>query len=242
MHAIKIHNFKKENVFLIGNCRFDHYFKLKRQNFIRKKQNYILFISCKIRVDEIYYLKLLNQILKDNKKIFKNTKIIYRLHPQDKNLAIIKSIDRLENVKIDKSVFSDNQVPYFKNDINILKKNYIPLLVNAHFLVGCISSVIIEGLIFNKSYIGIAFKKKFDGFYNPKWWFKNFIHLKGFEKVDNVRLSFNEKQYEKKVLKMFKRRKIKTDYSITKKQLGYFYHKDKLPYDKKILQIVKQIL
>ena len=31
MHAVKIHNFKKNNVFLIGNCRFDNYFKLKKK-------------------------------------------------------------------------------------------------------------------------------------------------------------------------------------------------------------------
>ena len=242
MHALKIHNFKKENVFLIGNCRFDNYFKLKKEDFKKANQNYILFIACKIRVDEVYYLELLNRIIRKNKKIFGNTKIIYRLHPQDKNISVIKSLDSLENVVLDKSVFADNKVPYFKNDLNILKKNYIPLILNAKFIVGCISSVIIEGLIFNKSYLGIAFKKKIDDFYNPDWWFKNFIHLEGFQRVDNVNLSFNEKQYEKMFIQMFKKIKLDKNYSKTKKQLDYFYHKDKLSYDKRIQEIVQKVL
>ena len=157
MHAIKIHNFKKENVFLVGNCRFDNYFKLKKENFKKFNQNYILFIACKIRVDEIYYLEFLNRIIRENKKLFGNTKIIYRLHPQDKNISVIKSLGNLENVVIDKTVFADNRVPYFKNDFNLLKKNYIPLMINAKFIVGCISSVVIEGLIFNKSYLSFSF-------------------------------------------------------------------------------------
>ena len=42
---------------------------------------------------------------------------MYRLHPQDKNISVIKSLDSLENVVLDKSVFADNKVPYFKNDL-----------------------------------------------------------------------------------------------------------------------------
>ena len=40
---------------------------------------------------------------------------------------------------------------------------------------------------------------------------------------------------------MFKSKKI-NNYAKTKKQLDYFYYKDKLPYDKKIKQIVGKIL
>ena len=90
--------------------------------------------------------------------------------------------------------------------------------------------------------MGIAFKKKIDDFYNPEWWFKNFIHLEGFQRVDNVNLSFSEKQYEKMFIHMFKKIKIDKNYSKTKKQLDYFYHKDKLPYDKRIQKIVQKIL
>ena len=242
IHAMKVQNFKKRNIYLIGNCRLDKYFKLKKKSLKNSKLNYILFIACKIRVDEIYYLKLLNKILLENKKIFGNTKIIYRPHPQDKNFRYLNKLDKLDNVIIDKTVFTDNQVPYFKNDINLLKKNYLPLLVNAKFIVGCISSVIIEGLILNKSYLVIAFKKKIDEFYNPKWWSENFVHWKGFEKVDRVNFSYNEKQYKKICIKMFKNKNKRSDYSKTKSQLDYFYHKNKLTYDKNIKRIVEKIL
>ena len=41
---------------------------------------------------------------------------------------------------------------------------------------------------------------------------------------------------------MFKNGKLKNNYSKTKRQLDYFYHKDRLPYDKKILELVEKIL
>lgn len=242
MHAMKIHNFKKENVFLIGNCRLDNYFKLKKENFKKFNQNYILFISCKIRVEEIYYLELLNRILRENKKIFKNTKIIYRLHPADKNLGVIKNLDHLENVIIDKTVFTDRRVSFFKNDFNLIKKNYIPLILNAKFITGCVSSVLIEGLILNKSYLVIAFEKKNDEFYNPKRFYKNLIHYKGLEKVDKINISLSEKQYEKMAINMFKKQQTQDNHSKTLSQLDYFYHKDKLPYDQKMLEIVRKMI
>tara|TARA_B100000989_G_scaffold145077_1_gene108124 strand:- start:46785 stop:48161 length:1377 start_codon:yes stop_codon:yes gene_type:complete len=240
-HAVSIQNFKKEKVFTIGNCRFDNYFKLKKENFKKINYNYILFLAANIRVDETYYLTLLNKILRKNKKIFKNTKIIYRQHPQSKDLTKTKNFDDLENVIIDKSVFTDNQVPYFKNDFRLTKKNYIPLILNARFITGCATSIVVEGLIFNKSYLVIAFKKQIDEYFNPKWSYESHIHYEGLEKVDNVNFSSSEKQYEKKVIQMFKNKKV-NNFAKTKKQLKYFYHKDKLPYDKKIKQIVQKIL
>lgn len=242
MHAVKIHDFEKNNVFLIGNCRFDNYFKLKKNNFKKVNQDYILFISCKIRVNEFSYLKLLNKILRNNKKIFKNTKIIYRQHPQDKNLKVIKNLDRLENVITDKTVFTDSKESYFKNDFNIIKKNYIPLMFNAKFITGCISSVIIEGLILNKSYLVIGFQKKIDEFFNPKWFANNFVHYEGLQKVDNVKFSLSEKQYEKMLIKMFQKQKKSIKYSKNRDQLDYFYHKDKIPYNERILKIITKII
>ena len=240
--AIRIHNFKKQNVFLIGNCRMDNYFEFKKENFKKLDQNYILFVSCKIRVDEIYYLELLNKILRQNKKIFKNTKIIYRLHPQDNNLEVIKNLNHLENVIIDKTVFSDKKVSYFKNDNNLIRRNFIPLVSNANFLTGCISSVLIESLILNKSYLVIAFNNKIDEFFTPGRAYEKLDHYEGLEKVDNVNISLNEKQYEKMVIKMFKQKKKPIKYSKTLKQLEYFYHKDKLSYDKNIFKIVSKII
>tara|TARA_B100001057_G_scaffold501091_1_gene620424 strand:+ start:1495 stop:2874 length:1380 start_codon:yes stop_codon:yes gene_type:complete len=242
IQAVKIHNFNKQNVFLIGNCRLDNYFKFKKKKYEKFNQNYILFVSCKIRVDEIYYIELLNRIVRENKKIFKNTKIIYRLHPQDKNLEVIKKLDHLENVLIDQTVFSDKKVSYFKNDTNLIKKNFIPLVSNAKFLTGFVSSVLIESLILNKSYLVIAFKRKNEGFFNPERFYKKLVHYEGLEKIDNVKFSLREKQYEKMVIKMFQGQKKSLRYSKTLKQLDYFYHKNKIPYSRKILKLVNKLI
>ncbi|MAJ48207.1 MAG: hypothetical protein CL937_00665, partial [Deltaproteobacteria bacterium] len=156
---------------------------------------------------------MLNRIIRDNKKIFKNTKIIYRLHPQDKNLKVTKKLDHLENVLIDQTVFSDKKKAYFKNDTNLIKKNFIPLVSNAKFLTGGVSSVLIESLILNKSYLVIAFNNNIDEFFTPGRAYEKLDHYEGLEKVDNVNISLNENQYEKMVIKMFKQKKKQIKYS-----------------------------
>ena len=115
-------------------------------------------------------------------------------------------------------------------------------MFNAKFITGCISSVIIEGLILNKSYLVIGFQKKINEFFNPKWFANNFVHYEGLEKVDNVKFSLNEKHYEKMLIKMFKEQKKPLNRSKNLDQLDYFYHKDKLPYNKRILKIVTKII
>ena len=115
-------------------------------------------------------------------------------------------------------------------------------MFNAKFITGCISSVIIEGLILNKSYLVIGFQKKIDEFFNPKWFANNFLHYEGLEKVDNVKFSLSEKQYEKMLIKMFQKQKKSIKYSKNRDQLDYFYHKDKLPYNERILKIITKII
>ena len=114
-------------------------------------------------------------------------------------------------------------------------------MFNAKFIIGCISTVIIEGLILDKSYLVIAFKNRFNEFFNPQWFFKNFVHYEGLEKLNKVNFSFNEKQYEKKVIKMFLEKKNK-NFIKARGQLNEFYYKSKFSYDKNIENIVKKIL
>ena len=72
--------------------------------------------------------------------------------------------------------------------------------------------------------------------------YKNLIHYEGLEKIDNVNFSSSEKDYEKMVIKMFKQQKKPTKYFKTLQQLDYFYHKNKLSYDRNIEKIVNKII
>lgn len=242
LHANQIHNFSKKDVFLIGNCRFDNYFNLKINKFKKKKTNYILFLGANIRVDEFYYLKIINNLINQNKKIFKNAKVIYRQHPQSKNFIRNADLKNLNNIILDESVIYEKKIPYFKNNFNLTKKNYIPLVINAKFITGCVTSVMIEGLIFNKEYLVIAFKKKFDSYFNAKMHFTNHLHYEGIEKVSNVNITFDEGNFKKKFIKMFSQNKNKNSLTKTRKELDFFYHKDNLEYSDRIEKIVKKIL
>lgn len=242
-HANHIHNFRKKNIFLIGNCRFDNYFNLKINKFKNSKnRDYILFLGANIRVDEFYYLKIINNLIDENKKIFKNAKVIYRQHPQSKNFIKASSLKYLKNIILDETVMRENKIPYFKNNFNLTKKNYIPLVINAKFITGCVTSVMVEGLIFNKEYLVIAFKKKFDSYFNAEMHFNNHLHYEGLEKVSNVNITFDEESYKKNFIKMFEKKIIKSNINQTRKELDLFYHKDNLKYSDRIKKIVKKIL
>ena len=88
----------------------------------------------------------------------------------------------------------------------------------------------------------IAFKRKNEGFFNPERFYKKLVHYEGLEKVDNVKFSLREKQYEKMVIKMFQGQNKSLRYSKTLKQLDYFYHKNKIPYSRKILELVNKLI
>ena len=110
-------------------------------------------------------LKKLDKITLNNEK-FTNTKIIYRPHPNRKDVNFI-DVKKFENVILD---------PQVKVNYNTLNRKFVAdldyypsLLNNAHIIIAAPTSMIIEAMIFYKKTIVLGYKGK--KFFN----FKNFL-------------------------------------------------------------------
>ena len=173
-HAVNIQGFKKNQVNIIGTPRFNHYYKLRNKNLKSYFDgDYVLFLGSTLPFDEASVLRKLNKIIDKKSNIFKNLKIIYRPHPfRQGNDTIIG--ENLKNVIIDPQILES----YKSLKKNILPNlNYFPSLIkNAKFVIGGLTSMIIETLIFRKKYIALVHSEK-NNISSPHNVYKNYIHF-----------------------------------------------------------------
>ena len=233
IHAIKIQKFPKKKIFNIGTPRFDIYFN-KTVN-IKNKFNfkYILFCGTAVEFDEEGALLKIDNILSKNKFFFNNCKVIYRPHPWRQSKKFI-------NIKKFKSVIIDSQLKknYLSKKFDVSFQpnlaHYPSLIANSEFVVGGLTSMIVETLILKKKYLALAFPD--NNFTNQKDILNNLEHLKIIKKIKDISIctDINSQDLEKK-LKFFWTNKV-----IYKKNLSKYLKKiiyyDNRPYYKRILE------
>ena len=201
-HAIKIQKFQEEKVINIGTPRFENYFK-ERNNYQKSffDFDYILFLGTALEFDEIKILKIIDNFITRNKSNIPKTKIIYRPHPWRMGTEKIKLIE-FKNVIIDpqveKNYFETQTVnTEFQPEISY----YTSLLKNSKFVVGGLTSMIIESTIFYKNYIVSAFPEdQFNNQYNS---LKYMLHFKELNSLSNIMLTTNAEELETSLSKLF---------------------------------------
>ena len=184
MHAIKIQKFRENKVFSLGTPRFEVYFQ-KRFKKIKNpfKSKYILFLGTALEFDELKIVEKISDILK-NYKEFKNIKLIYRPHPWRMSKNQI-NFSKFNNVILDPQISSN----YYKKKIDLSFQpdlNYYPgLIKNAEFVVGGLTSMLIESMIMYKKYLITALpEKRFNNQYNSS---KYHTHFKELKLSNNIR-------------------------------------------------------
>ena len=211
-HAIRIQKFQEDKVVNIGTPRFEHYFR-ERNNFHKPHFdfNYILFLGTALEFDEIKILKIIdNFIIKNESKISK-TKIVYRPHPWRMGTDKIK-ISEFKNIIIDpqieKNYLETNFVnTEFQPDINY----YTSLIKNSYFVVGGLTSMIIESSIFYKKYVVTAFpERQFNNQYNS---LKYMVHFKELNYLNNLVITKNIEELENALSKLFEEENIEDEKS-----------------------------
>jgi hypothetical protein len=188
-HAINIQGFKKEQVISMGTPRFDEYFQVRdtdlKSNFHFK---YILFVGTALAFDEADVLQKLNAVISKHSDIFMNVKIIYRPHPWRQGSDSING-KNLENIVIDPQMVDTYANNYVSKDFQPDLSYYPSLLKNAEFVVGGLTSMLIEALIFRKRFLALVYDdgRNYTSQHNA---FKYFTHFQGLKDVEA--LSFCE--------------------------------------------------
>jgi hypothetical protein len=169
----------------LGTPRFDQYFQ-QRNSDLRSKFDfkYILFVGTALAFDEASVLQKLNEIISGHSDIFRLVKIIYRPHPWRQGNDSIAG-KHLDNVLIDPQMlkaYADNDS---SRDIQPDLSYYPSLLKNAEFVIGGLTSMLIEALIFRKRFMALVYDdgKNLTSQHNV---YKYYTHFRGLSSVEAI--------------------------------------------------------
>ncbi len=244
-HAHKIRGMPKERIFIIGTPRFAEHFKEKDKNSPSPYPfKYVLFAGSTARFDELGALRRLDAAIQKNGY---DIKIVYRPHPNAEGRLCADTFFEydFQHVVLDtparlyyKRDFKSNFVPELAFDLSYLPK----LLSNMEFMICCLSSMIIEGLIFDKK---VAVPVYDDGIHgtnlrgmgSPHAMFFAYEHFRGIERLKNIRMIYEINDLEK----VFSDEKNPTPPEKII-DLDYFISKETANYPNNLRRVVNAIL
>jgi hypothetical protein len=242
LHATNIQEMPAERVFIIGTPRFQKYYDIE---FVKERSRfnfpYILFCGCNLPFDELSTLKQLDYIVSKHSDVFKNTKILYRPHPWRAPRECFDLFNKLDfkKVEIDPQVadayYRKGNSKEFLPDLN-----YYPILLkNALFVVGPLTTMLIESLICGKEVLALAYD---DGVHisSPHNAYRYYPHFRGIDRIKGLFLCEKIKEIEGDILGMMMREE-KTDLFEIRKSLQYFVFNDSESYANRLKQIVDGI-
>ena len=235
-HAQIIQDIKKENIDVIGSARYESFYKSKHKKN-QNKNKYILFLGTSWAWNEEAVLDALDIEISFIKKEYENLEIIYRPHPlRQQKTAIDK--------KRWKNIFYDKQInkKYFSSRI-MPNLNYYPkLLSEAIFIIGGLTTMLLESAIFRKKYLAICFD---DGksFLNQKMAINYFPHLENIQKIDSIKLIHNQSQLIDEFRKLIKKNKTHNfKLSSLEKNLDFFLSKKTEYFSKNLINCISKRL
>ena len=178
IHAREIQGMKDNQIYRVGCSRFETYYKNEDYKKIIDSP-YILFVGMACQYDEKKILKKIDDAISINKK---NLKLLYRPHPWQKHLGIIKEED-FNNLVIDPQLKSHYLNKVWRIGFQPDLSYYPSLIYGAELIIGGASTFLIESTIMKKNYIIVAIKEKqkksIDDSYSI---LKSYTHLEGIVK------------------------------------------------------------
>ncbi len=203
-HASRVRSMPTDRIFILGAPKFIYHLDpVKRSQPSPYPFKYALFVGMSEHFDEIGALKKIDQAIE---KTGSNIKVVYRptatQHTRKcpdvffeydfKNVII----DEPAKVYYKKSATWDISKDSF-NPIYYPSFDYYPrLLANMEFMIAPQSTMLLEGALFDKPTYLMAYDDGFHPF-GPKWIFENGLHLKGVDRLKNVRMIHKKEDMEK---------------------------------------------
>jgi hypothetical protein len=193
-HAVRIHDFERERVHVLGVPTFDSYFH-HEPNSTRSPFpfRYALFAGCYAPFDEASAIECLDREIEERGL---DLKLVYRPHPHRKPRKRPDRLDegRLRNVIVDPQVrelyeasFDEYGRGARRSKPRLPSLDYYPaLLENAEFTICPLSTMIVESAIFERRVIVIAYD---DGVHRESpALVVNYDHFEGIDRVEGFEL------------------------------------------------------
>ncbi|TWW08230.1 hypothetical protein E3A20_26420, partial [Planctomyces bekefii] len=241
-HSISMQGFPTPNVILVGTPRFDHYYQVRDQQIPSPFAHpYILFVGCSIPFDDTATLEIIDKEITDHPDIYGQTKVVYRPHPWRRD-RVAEAPFRSENFK---SVVLDPQlaknyergkgwIASFQPDVSY----YPGLLKNAKLVVGPLTTMLMEALIFRREVVALAYD---DGLHytSPDKALKYYAHFEGLERLAGLAFSHKQAQLDK-LMRQSYQRIITGENRIS--DINYFLYNDTRPYPQRLADFATQTL
>lgn len=210
-HAIEIQNFSQNQIFLIGSPRFDIIYERRNKDLQKNNQfDYILFLGHLFDWNEEEVIKILDNEISSRKNIYKNTKIIYRPHPQRGSRM---RTSNLPNIIVDKDVVDKgNYWPSLTNYFNNIQ--------NSKFVMGSLTTGLLEATAYYKRYLLFCYKDDYD-FFSQGSLLNKYTHVEDLNKIHTLEFCDKKEDIIKKFHKLFQEsennKKIQVD-----REINYF--------------------
>lgn len=239
-HAIKIQGLEKNKISIIGTPRFDEYFRNRDTNLKSHfKFKYILFVGTALAFDEAGVLYMIDKLIEKNPIIFNGTKVVYRPHPwRQSNDTIVGT--ELPNIIIDPQLYDSYRSGNTGLDVQPDVDYYPSLIKNAEFIVGGLTTMIIEALIFKKRVLALAYDDGIN-FTSPHNVLKYYVHFQGIKDIEIINFCTDLQKLEADFIDTWNSRNLIDPIKIDL-QRNYFLNNDEKPYNLRLVELVNKIL
>ena len=241
-HAVHIQGFEKKQVFKLGTPRFDQYFMLRDTDSLPPlfDFSYILFVGTALASNEAEALAVLNDIIERHQELFAGVKVLYRPHPWRQGADSILG-KGLKHVMIDPQLQDAYASGRRDTDSVMPDLAYYPrLLQHTQFVMGGLTSMLIESLIFRKRFLALVHDDN-ELVSNQKNALHYFVHFKGLEQIDAVHFCHDIQNLEKEILRIWDLRNV-LDKSRLDGQRRYFCYDDARAYKTRLADLCQKML
>lgn len=236
-HAQTIHKIPKDRIFILGTPRFQDYFKFREQHLGSPYGfKYAVFAGNALPFDELTALHKLDEIIDKNKYPIT---IIYRPHPARQGRKCLDTFFEYDfkNIKLDVPAKAYYKKMEQEEALECAGLDYYPrLLDNMEFMICPLSTMIVEGLIFNKMVFALTYDDKTHPA-NPYFAFQNYLHFVGIGDLQNIRLIDDLNKFEQ-IFKIAEQPVV----SGYDPKLNYYICKDTRDYSANLARAVEKMI
>jgi hypothetical protein len=178
--------------------------------------------------------------MEKHNNIFHSIKILYRPHPWRQGKDSILDMN-LKHVIIDPQLMESYSKSDVSSSVQPDLKYYSSLIKNCEFVIGGLTSMLIEALIFKKTYFALAYddKKNLTSQHNM---FKHYVHFKGIENISAIQLFENLENLEVEFLNFYNTYLLRVIDNVDDEREYFLYQHEKLNYGNLLNNAVKEIL
>jgi hypothetical protein len=240
-HAVDIQGFAPDAVSLLGTPRFNSYFELRERTLPSHFPfPYALFVGTALAFDEASALRLLDQELEQHPELYGGLKVVYRPHPWRLGKDSIIGMD-LKHVVLDPQMAANYAKGKLTKTFQPGLEYYPALLSNAAFVVGGITSMLIESAIFAKRFLVIVYDE--DGnIQSPKLLYENYVHFRGLERLPGLTFCRELSDLTPLFRRMFEESRQPLTFTEVDRERQYFLFSDERTYAERLSGVVRGLL